>query len=185
VPVGGPGEVITLCTRQESIEEPAWSPDGTRIVFTSRERTRRYSDGDDDRARPPRHIDGLLSCLDGEGWIADRPRSVFVVPADGSGEPRIVAGGPFEHASPVWSPDGRTLAVVAARGKDRDLELVNDVYLVRPDDTGGSEPRRLTNHDLSHAYPSFSPDGTRIATLAVDERIVVVQPPGCARRRHR
>jgi len=106
-------------------------------------------DGDDDRARPPRHIDGLLSCLDGEGWIADRPRSVFVVPADGSGEPRIVAGGPFEHASPVWSPDGRTLAVVAARGKDRDLEFVNDVYLVRPRRRGqraaaAHEPRPLT-----------------------------------------
>lgn len=52
------------------------------------------------------------------------------------------------------------------------LELVNDVYLVRPDDAGDSERRRLTNHDLPHAYPSFSPDGTRIATLAVDERIV-------------
>jgi dipeptidyl aminopeptidase/acylaminoacyl peptidase len=169
VPVGIPGETLTLCERPEAIEEPAWSPDSTRIAFASRERTGRYSDGADEKARPPRRIDRLFSRVDGEGWLIDRPRGVFVVAADGSGAPELVAGGPFEHGAPVWSPDGRTLALTTTRAKDWDIELVDDVYLV---DLESGELRALTSRDLSHMRPAFSPDGSRIATLATDARLI-------------
>ncbi len=174
VPVGIPGETITVCEREEAIEEPVWSPDGTRIAFASRERTGRYGDGEDERGRPPRRIDRLFTRLDGEGWIVDRPRSVFVVPADGSSTPRLVAGGPYEHGGPAWSPDGRRLAVTTSRGKDWDLDLVQDIHLVDlgPAGTPDADPRALTDRGLSHSRPSFSPDGTRIATLAEDARLL-------------
>lgn len=171
LPVEGPGETVTVCERVEGIGRPAWSPDGTRLAFASRERAARYGEGDDDRARPPRRIDRLLSRLDDEGWIIDRPRSVFVVPADGSAAPRIVAGGPYEHGDPAWSPDGRTLAVTAARRKDWDLEMIDDVHLVDVDDADGV-PRSLTDRGLSHRLPAFAPDGTRVATLAEDNRVI-------------
>ncbi|MHA6619964.1 S9 family peptidase [Pseudonocardia sp. DLS-67] len=167
LPVDGPGETVTVCVRPESIGRAAWSPDGSRLAFASRERASRYAEGDDDRARPPRRIDRLYSRLDDVGWIIDRPRSVFVVPADGSGEAELVAGGPYEHGDPAWSPDGRTLAVAAARSKDWDLELIDDVHLVDVD--GGL--RALTERGRSHALPAFSPDGTLIATLGQDNRI--------------
>ena len=170
LPMDGPGETVTVCVRPEAIGAPAWSPDGTRIAFASRERASRYSEGDDDRARPPRRIERLFSRLDSVGWIIDRPRSVFVVPADGTAAPRIVAGGPYEHGDPAWSPDGRTLAVTAARNKDWDLEVVDDVHLVDVDD--GVAPRRLTDRRLSHRLPAFSPDGTLVAVLAEDNRVI-------------
>jgi dipeptidyl aminopeptidase/acylaminoacyl peptidase len=168
LPVDGPGETVTVWVRPESIGPPAWSPDGTRLAFASRERAGRYGEGDDDRARPPRRIDRLYSRLDDVGWIIDRPRSVFVVPADGSGEARLVAGGPYEHGDPAWSPDGRTLAVTAARTKDWDLEVIDDVHLVDVD----GELRPLTHRALSHGLPAFSPDGMLIAALAQDNRII-------------
>jgi dipeptidyl aminopeptidase/acylaminoacyl peptidase len=169
MPVGGPGEVITVCERPEAVEEPEWSPDGAGIAFASRERTGRYSDGDDDRARPPRLIDRLVSRLDGEGWIVDRPRGVFVVPADASAPPTLVAGGAWDHNGFAWAPDGLTLAVTAATG-EHDAALLDDVHIVGADGTG--ERRTLTDRGLSHAHPSFSPDGTRIATLTDDVRLV-------------
>ncbi|GAA5129484.1 TolB family protein [Pseudonocardia adelaidensis] len=140
LPVDGPGETVAVCVRPEAIGRPAWSPDGSRLAFASRERASRYSEGDDDLARPPRRIDRLYSRLDDVGWIIDRPRSVFVVPADGSGEATLVAGGPYEHGDPAWSPDGRTLAVTAARSKDWDLELIDDVHLIDVD--GGVRAHR-------------------------------------------
>lgn len=99
---------------------------------------------------------------------------MFVVPADGSVAPRLVAGGPFEHGGPAWSPDSAWLTVTAPRHADWDLDPVEDVHLVPAG--GDAQPAPLTKRELSHTRPSWSQDGTRIATLAADER--------CAPRHH-
>lgn len=171
LPVTGPGEARTVAERDEAVDTLSWSPDGTRLAFASRERASRLREHDDDRARPPRRIDRLMPRLDGEGWIVDRPRAVFVVPADGTDVPHLVAAGRFDHAGPAWSPDGTTLAVTAVRDRpDADLEMIADLLLVDVD--GAAGPRPLTDAGHAHAHPSFSPDGTRVAVLVEDAHVV-------------
>ena len=51
----------------------------------------------------------------------------------GGGEPRVIAGEPYDEAMPRWSPDGSKIAFLADAGEGQ------DVFWVPP--TGGAAPR--------------------------------------------
>ncbi len=158
MPVGG-GEPRKLTSLKEDVSQAIWSPDGASIVFVARVRDAAYEE-EDDKKRRPRRLTRLQYKLDSVGWTADRPQHLFVVPADGSGEPRQLTDGDFEDHSPSWSPDGSTIAFISARHPDWDLAMENDVYLVV---AVGGEPCRLTQGGGSVGAPSWSPDGSRLA----------------------
>jgi TolB protein len=81
---------------------------------------------------------------------------IFVAGADGR-EPRNVTNDPANDWGPDWSPDGQWIAF----NSDRDGGALRG-YLVRPDGTD------LTPLPVAiwFEYPSFSPDGTRIAFMS-------------------
>ena len=81
---------------------------------------------------------------------------VYVVRADGSGQPELLfaSDGP---ASPTdWSPDGRYLSVDQGVGK-------NDLRIVPVD---GSEPFTLVATPFDEGYARFSPDGKWVAYIS-------------------
>jgi dipeptidyl aminopeptidase/acylaminoacyl peptidase len=158
IPVKG-GEARRLTDFDESVGEVAWSPDGTQLVCMVRVRDEAYKE-EDDKKRAARRITRLQFKLDNEGWTFDRPNQLFVVPADGSGEPVQITKGDYEHSGPAWSPDGSQIAFSSARHDDWDVELASDIYVAG---TSGGEPRRLTATDGFCADPAWSPDGSRIA----------------------
>ena len=93
-----------------------WSPDGTRLAFTS------------DRDR-----NGECLWHDCTGHNPE----VYAMKADGSGERRLTRD-PGEEGVPVWSPDGTWLLFSAFRdGNDYELYLMNE---------DGSCPRQLTRN---------------------------------------
>ena len=161
IPVSGGGEARKLTDLKEDVKHAAWSPDGQRIAFDSRVRAD-YYDEEDEKKRPPRRITRLFYKLDNEGWTADRPSHVFVVPADGSEEPTQLTSGEWQDSKPAWSPDGKRLAFVSGRHEDWDIVPAEDVYVI---DAGGGEPSVLTGTDGLCGGPSWSPDGSRIAFL--------------------
>src|SRR6266545_256490 len=115
IPVSGGGEARKLTDLKEDVKHVAWSPDGSRISFDSRVRAD-YYDEEDEKKRPPRRITRLFYKLDNEGWTADRPSHLFVVPADGSGEPTQLTSGEWQDSNPSWSPDGSRIAFLYTPG---------------------------------------------------------------------
>jgi dipeptidyl aminopeptidase/acylaminoacyl peptidase len=170
-PVVGGGETVTLASLPESIGGLAWSPDGAWLAFTARARSDRY-DGDDERKHAPRRITRFFSRLNDEGWVADRPQHVWVVPADGSAQPRDLTPGEFEFADPSWAPDSNRLVVSGATHDTWDLDLANDLLAVTLEEEPDAMPVPLTKERGRYAMPSWSPGGSLVAFLGTDDAML-------------
>ncbi len=85
--------------------------------------------------------------------------AIWVVPVDGSEEPRQFTSGERRDTSPRWSPDGRWLAFASDR--DGDAKTAKAQLYVMP--AHGGEARKLTDGDESVEAVAWSPDSSRIA----------------------
>jgi TolB protein len=175
----GSGEsLVTSGGVQELNPRPSLSPDGRRIVF---ERCVQGSTGG--------CIDSDLftSNIDGSGvellvgrfgldsdpdWSPDGSKIVFwddngiwVVNADKTGL-RHICCGEFPSwsccaESPSWSPNSSKIVFQSNRHVPRPCELCPDeIYVMNAD---GSGQTRLTNDPLPEWFPTWSPDGKKIA----------------------
>jgi tricorn protease len=81
---------------------------------------------------------------------------LWTVPVDGGVATPVTVDAGYE-TTPVWSPDGQTLAYAA----DRFGNL--DVFLVA---VGGGTPTRLTFHSADEIPSSFTPDGKAVLFAA-------------------
>lgn len=142
--------------------EPSWSPDGTKIAFSSRRSgtfdiyvmnadgtgTRRLTSTRDNDTHPTWSPDGVRLAF-------ARGDDLYVMNADGSG-PRQISDETVEEREPAWSPDGSWIAYV----RRTPGTPVREVWLVRPD---SSQPHQLTRLGASTYTPAWSPDGRRLA----------------------
>jgi Tol biopolymer transport system component len=143
---GGISVVRADGTGQRSLTKhgwlPSWSPDGNWIAFiTDRDS---WKAGECETTHR-----GDIVC----------PYDLYVVSADGR-EQRLLTTHrrKWSHSvggSPSWSPDGRSIAVVAGPGEDARVEIVH---------LDGRPPRLLTdNRDWNEFDPAWSPNGRSIA----------------------
>ena len=116
-----------------------------------------------ERRQPPRRITHFFSRLNDEGWMADRPQHVWVVPADGSAPPRDLTPGALRVRQPgVGAGQHSTLVIDGAAHDTWDLDLGHDLFTRRPRRrrSGGAHgrPRRMTSR------PSWRPGRPTVAS---------------------
>ncbi len=170
LPIGGPGELRTVCEMPDGLGDLAWSPDGRWIAFTSRTRDPRY-EAKDVSWQAPRKIEHYFARLNGDDWVFDRPQHIYVIAADGTGKPRNLTPGKFQHDAISWLSDSSGVATTAARHDTWDLDLATDIYIAQLD----GEIRLLTDSTGTCSAPAVSPDGTRIAFIGAENSRVYPQ----------
>jgi Tol biopolymer transport system component len=116
-------------------DDPDWSPDGTKIVFTS------HAAGDDP--------------------INSATAELYVIDADGKGKPARLTNNSEEERAPAWSPDGKRILFQCRKGSPPQGRAVAtfELCVMNADGTGLT---RLTTNTVPELTPSWSPDGRQI-----------------------
>ncbi len=165
--------------------QPKWSPDSSRLVFTS------FRDG-----KPEIYATGI----DGNGlarltlnttedftpaWSPDGKKIAFVSKRDGNDEIYVMNadGGNQTNISnnaavdsrPAWSPDGMSIVFTSNRAGPPDN---HEIYLM---DIDGNKVTRLTTSEAFESDPSWSSDGGKIAFASNRDgnfEVYVMDPDG-------
>ncbi len=169
LPISAAGETRTLASMRDGLDDVSVSPDGKWVAFTSRTPHERYeapgADEGDESWQAPRKIERFFTQLNGEGWVYDRPQHIFVVAADGTGKPRNLTPGEFEHSDIAWTQDSSAVIASAQRHDTWDLDFCADLYLVPLD----GEISALTVTAGNYFQPSADPSGKTVAFLGFDD----------------
>ncbi len=152
---------------------PAWSHDGTHIVFNSwvdtadggRQMeifTANVETGETYRVTDDPAFD------DSGRWSPDGSEIIFYSNRDGTmdlwkvpvgatgeplGEPELVVGTPAREHCGRWSYDGESIIYESDEGGDNDLWLIP---------SEGGEPQQITFDDYEDGYPGWAPDGEHV-----------------------
>jgi TolB protein len=163
---------LVACTRGcAGQQSPAWSPDGSKIAFSSGGRTHEEiwvvnADGTalQQITRPSGFYDQQPQWSpDGKRIVVQRvdPRrrgvALYVVNSDGTRERRLTpwALGAGDH--PDWSPDGRR--ILFRSNVNGPSTVSANLYTIRPDGTGLRQLTHARGGTVQHLSASFSPDG--------------------------
>lgn len=152
------GSEVSRLTGYSDDVPGSWSPDGSRIAFTS-----------------GRHGGGGGKAMQAPGASGGNTE-IYIIDANGSAEIRLTDD-PGQDLSPAWSPDGSSIAFAT------DREGNFEIYMMWLND---GRLQNLTANPALDAQPVWSPDGSKIAFTSGrdgNEEIYVMNRTGTELRR--
>ena len=187
-----PGQAINLATQVTHypntgsyVENPVWSPDGTRIAYEQEPNINGpfgiYVAAADGTTAQPLTIttNGAFPTWspDGTKIAFSKGEQVYIANSDGS----TTTPAPLETGAghdPIWSPDGTRIAFDGINPQEHDPFV--DLHVVSA--TGGGTPVITPINYTQWTFASWSADGTRLAYRSTsdlqDGRIRVVGADG-------
>lgn len=130
----------------KTVASPVVAPDGRRVLYTVR---------------------GWAPASDTEPERREARTHVWMAPV-GEGQPRQLTFGPRGDSQPQFSPDGRYISFVSARGRGTGSQPPRpQIHVMRAD---GGEPRAVTDAREGVLAYAWSPDSTRLAYVTLDPR---------------
>jgi Tol biopolymer transport system component/streptogramin lyase len=158
---------INLTNNPSQDRAPAWSPDGTKIVFSSD----RYgaedvflmnADGSHQTRLTNHPADDFTPNWSPDGkqvifaTLRDGNAEIYVMKMDGTGQTNLT-NSPGNDLAPNWAPDGSKIIF----GSDRTGNF--EIFSMNPD---GSQPTNITQTPSAELEASFSPDSSKIAFVS-------------------
>src|SRR6266404_4253294 len=169
-------EVAQLTHLEQAPSAINWSPDGKWIAFNAfepdndpilavklpeRPRNAQW-------AKPAVIVNRLAWAADGRGPLPMGFTQVYTLDSALGGTPRQITTGKYNHNSPEWLADGKTIYVSAIRKPDAEyLRGDSEIYAI---DLKTLEVKPLTDRKGPDGGPQVSPDGRWIAYTGYDEK---------------
>ncbi len=157
-----------------------WSPDGKWIAFSmfvpksekplvqlpAKPKGATWNDA-------PKYIEKMRFKADGSAnLLPSGYRHIFVLSAEG-GTARQLTSGDYNHSSPAWSPDGKTLLFSSNQQEYWEYNPANsDLFVLN---IATEESKALVTREGPDQVVGYSPDGKMIAYTGHDEKYLGLQ----------